>query len=74
MDATIRRLAGPVHAQLQQSLRPGAGVFLVWLIGGEHVGHVRLEQAAPIALLIAAGMDVLTRADEPIAPAPTGEV
>ena len=56
LEATARGETGQVAGQLQQSLRPGAGPFLVWMIGGVHVGHIRLEDAGPIALLIADGL------------------
>jgi len=56
LEATARGETGQVTGQLQQSLRAGAKPFLVWLIGGVHVGHIPLEDAGPIALLIADGL------------------
>ncbi|MEV7930574.1 hypothetical protein [Kitasatospora sp. NPDC088779] len=55
---------GWVYAGLSQSAKPRAGVFLKWIINGQPVGHIPINDAEPLAWLIA---DALAnqRGDDP---------
>lgn len=66
LETEARGVDGWVHAGLSQSVRSGAGVFVKWIINGEPVGHIRLEDAEPLAWLIADGLANLRGDDAPV--------
>ncbi|MFI9331956.1 hypothetical protein ACIGZJ_30995 [Kitasatospora sp. NPDC052868] len=66
LEAEVRGERGWVQAGLSQAARPRAVVFLKWVIDGQAVGHIPLEQAEPLAWLIADGLANLRGDDRPV--------
>ncbi|MGW2371733.1 hypothetical protein [Kitasatospora sp. NPDC001683] len=66
LETEARGEVGWVYAGLSQSAKTRAGVFLKWIINGEIVGHIPINDAEPLAWLIADALANLRGDDQPV--------
>ncbi|MEV8324577.1 hypothetical protein [Kitasatospora sp. NPDC056731] len=66
LETEARGEQGWVYAGLSQSAKPRAGAFLKWIINGQPVGHIPINDAEPLTWLIADALANLRGDDQPI--------
>ncbi|MEU8920364.1 hypothetical protein AB0D10_05410 [Kitasatospora sp. NPDC048545] len=66
LETEARGQTGQVYAGLSQAAKARAGVFLKWIINGEIVGHLPINDAEPLAWLIADALANQRGDDQPV--------